>query len=79
MTDDLDRIIRACSNEGDLVLDPFVGSGTTPAVAKKLNRRYLGIELSKLYVGGACARMASITPGDPLWGHTSNESLCGTP
>src|SRR5690606_15586883 len=36
----LGRIIRACSNEGELVLDPFGGSGTTLAVAKKLRRRF---------------------------------------
>lgn len=45
----LERIIKASSNEGDIVLDPFAGSGTTLAVAKKLNRRYIGIEISKNY------------------------------
>ncbi|NCA12316.1 site-specific DNA-methyltransferase, partial [bacterium] len=43
----LGRIIRACSHEGDLVLDPFGGSGTTLAVAKKLGRSFLGCELSE--------------------------------
>ncbi|MEQ9071869.1 MAG: site-specific DNA-methyltransferase, partial [Gimesia chilikensis] len=38
----LGRIIRACSNPEEVVLDPFTGSGTTLAVAKKLNRQYLG-------------------------------------
>src|SRR6202007_242557 len=45
----LGRIIRACSHEGDLVLDPFAGSGTTLAVAKKLGRHFLGFELSEQY------------------------------
>lgn len=67
----LGRIIRACSNEGDLVLDPFIGSGTTPAVAKKLRRRYLGIELSEQYTSSARDRLAVIAPGTPLCG-TSN-------
>jgi DNA modification methylase len=45
----LERIIRVASNPGDLVLDPFAGSGTTLAAAKKLGRDYLGIELSENY------------------------------
>ena len=42
----LERIIKASSNEGDLVLDPFCGSGTTCVAAKKLNRNYIGIDIS---------------------------------
>ncbi|MCX7876027.1 MAG: site-specific DNA-methyltransferase [Melioribacteraceae bacterium] len=45
----LAKIILASSNENDIVLDPFLGSGTTSVVAKKLNRNYLGIELDKTY------------------------------
>ena len=41
------RIIKASSNEGDLVLDPFCGSGTTLAAAQSLNRDYMGIDISK--------------------------------
>ena len=64
----LGRIIRACSNKGDLVLDPFAGSGTTLAVAKKLGREFLGFELSESYVKQVSARLAAIEPGDPLTG-----------
>ncbi len=64
----LGRILRACSNPDDLVLDPFAGSGTTLAVAKKLHRRFLGFELSKQYVEQIQARLGSIEPGDPLDG-----------
>ena len=46
----LERIITASSNKGDTVLDPFMGSGTTAVVAKKLNRKWIGIEQSKTYV-----------------------------
>ncbi|KAA6303929.1 DNA adenine methyltransferase YhdJ, partial [termite gut metagenome] len=42
----LERIIKMTSNEGDIVLDPFVGGGTTVAVADKLNRRWIGIDQS---------------------------------
>ncbi|WP_020471349.1 DNA-methyltransferase [Zavarzinella formosa] len=45
----LERIIRVSSNPGDLVLDPFSGSGTTLAAAKKWGRDYLGVELSENY------------------------------
>ena len=44
------RIIAASSNPGEVVLDPFVGSGTTAAAAKRLGRRYIGIDLSPEYV-----------------------------
>ena len=64
----LGRIIRTCSNPLDVVLDPFAGSGTTLAVARKLGRYFLGYELSEEYAVGARDRIASITPGDPLDG-----------
>jgi len=43
----LERIIKASSNEGDIVLDPFCGCGTTIVVAHKLNRRWIGVDISK--------------------------------
>jgi len=64
----LGRIIRACSNEGDTVLDPFGGSGTTLAVAKKLGRQFVGFELSEEYAKNIEKRLKSIQPGDPLVG-----------
>ena len=64
----LGRIIRACSREGEIVLDPFGGSGTTLAVAKKLGRKYLGFELSADYVEKVNERLAKIQAGDPLDG-----------
>lgn len=45
----LAKIILASSNEGDVILDPFLGSGTTAVVAKKLGRRYVGIEIDETY------------------------------
>ncbi len=64
----LGRIIRSCSSEGELVLDPFAGSGTTLAVAKKLQRKYIGFELSQEYADCVRDRLRAITPGDPLDG-----------
>jgi len=46
----LERIIRASSNEGDLVLDPFCGCGTTISVAQRLNRRWIGIDITHLAI-----------------------------
>jgi DNA modification methylase len=43
----LERVIRACSDEGDLVLDPFLGSGTTGLIARELGRRSIGTEFSR--------------------------------
>ena len=64
----LGRIIKACSNPGEVVLDPFVGSGTTLAVAKKLGRQWVGFEISHEYACQARARIKSIEVGDPLVG-----------
>lgn len=64
----LGRIIRACSRPGDVVLDPFAGSGTTLAVAKKLDRRHIGFELSEQYANRARERLAAVRVGDPLNG-----------
>ena len=51
------RIIRSCSRVGDVVFDPFAGSGTTLASAKRLSRRYLGTELSPNYIEGIQERL----------------------
>ena len=55
------RIVLASSNPGDVVLDPFVGSGTTAAAAKRLGRHYVGIDLSKEYAARTRKRLAGIT------------------
>jgi len=55
----LKRIITASSNNGDLVLDPFLGSGTTAFVAKKLGRNWIGIEKSKTYTEMSKKRLSN--------------------
>ncbi len=60
----LDRIVRACSKEGEIVLDPFSGSATTAAVAKKRERRFLAFELSADYAKKGNERLESIRAGD---------------
>jgi site-specific DNA-methyltransferase (adenine-specific) len=64
----LGRIIKACSNAGETVLDPFAGSGSTLITAKKLGRHYLGFELSKSYAHRIKERLESTHTGDPLSG-----------
>lgn len=54
------RILLATTNPGDLVLDPFFGSGTTGAVAKKLGRLFIGIERDEGYIKIAQARIAAV-------------------
>jgi len=61
----LARVMLAASNAGDLVLDPFFGSGTTGAVAKRLRRDYLGIERDHAYADAAQARIDAVEPLDP--------------
>lgn len=56
------RIILASSNPGDLVLDPFAGSGTTAAVAKKLGRNFIGFERESSYVSLARKRVDAAEP-----------------
>jgi len=64
----LGRIISACSNKGEIVLDPFAGSGTTLTVAKKLGRKYVGFELSNDYCRRARERIGKVEAMDPLDG-----------
>ncbi|VTS07274.1 DNA-methyltransferase [Tuwongella immobilis] len=61
----LDRIIRVSSNPGDWVLDPFAGSGTTLAAAKRLGRNYLGVELSADYAAAIDERLDAIPDPTP--------------
>lgn len=56
----LDRIIKASSNPGDLVLDCFAGSGTTLAVAEKLSRRWIGVDCGKLAIYTMQKRLLNI-------------------
>ncbi|QXX73396.1 site-specific DNA-methyltransferase [Methylovirgula sp. HY1] len=58
----LTRVLLSASNHGDLVLDPFFGSGTTGAVAKRLGRSFIGIERDTDYAAAARARIAAIEP-----------------
>ncbi len=56
------RVLLASTNPGDVVLDPFFGTGTTGAVAKKLGRRFIGIERDPEYIRIATERIAAVEP-----------------
>jgi modification methylase len=56
------RVLLSSTNHGDVVLDPFFGSGTTGAVAKKLGRHFIGIERDERYIKIAQERIAAIEP-----------------
>lgn len=60
----IQRIIHIASNEGDLVLDSFLGSATTSAVAMKMNRRFIGIELGEHAVTHAQPRLKEVADGE---------------
>ena len=65
----LERVIRSSTNRDDIILDPFLGSGTTAAVAKKLGRNFIGIERDHGYVELAKNRIDAVIPDlflDPI-------------
>ncbi|HEV8002896.1 MAG TPA: site-specific DNA-methyltransferase [Planctomycetaceae bacterium] len=74
----LARIIRTCSNEEELVVDPFSGSATTLVVAKKLGRKFLGFEISEEYVRRGRERLQEVQPGDALSGAADPLTSCPT-
>jgi len=73
----LERIIKASSNEGDVVADFFVGGGTTCAVAMKLNRRFIGCDSSRVAIAVTMDRLVKI--GEEMSGVKSNISTGGVP
>lgn len=64
------KLILASTNEGDLVFDPFLGSGTSSVVAKKLGRNYCGVELDKKYSSIAELRLSKSKKGSKIQGYT---------
>jgi modification methylase len=58
----LHRVLLACTSPGDIVLDPFIGTGTTAAVARRLGRHYIGIERHPAYVEAALGRVRRVRP-----------------
>jgi modification methylase len=58
------RVLLACTKPGDVVLDPFFGTGTTGAVARRLGRHWIGIEREQEYVAAAAERIAAALPLD---------------
>lgn len=66
----LAKIILASSNEGDIVFDPFLGSGTTAVAAKKLGRKYCGVEVDEYYCCLAEKRLANIKKDKSIQGYS---------
>jgi DNA modification methylase len=73
----LERIIRVSSNPGDLVLDPFAGSGTTLAAAKKCGRDYFGVELSDNYVEAIRDRLGRVVVDEEVVAKSSKRRPAG--
>jgi DNA modification methylase len=65
----IERIIKCSTNKNDIVLDPFIGSGTTAVVAKKLNRKYIGYEIVPEYINISNLRLNKCR-----WGELLNET-----
>ena len=64
------KLVLASSRSGDLVFDPFVGSGTSAVVAKKLGRRYLGIEINEEYCLWAAKRLKKADENAEIQGYS---------
>jgi site-specific DNA-methyltransferase (adenine-specific) len=64
------KLVLASSKEGDFVFDPFLGSGTSAVVAKKLNRKYLGVEINEEYCMFAVKRLKMADSDMSIQGYT---------
>jgi site-specific DNA-methyltransferase (adenine-specific) len=73
----LERIIAASSNEGDLVLDPFCGCGTTVHAAERLGRRWIGIDITHLAIGLIEKRLRDAFPGIAYAVHGVPQDIAG--
>lgn len=71
----LERIINASSNEGDVVLDPFCGCGTAVAAAEKLNRKWIGIDITHLAISLIEKRVKNAFPGTQIEVHGTPKDL----
>ncbi len=56
----IERLVKASSNENDIVLDPFAGVGTCPVVCKRLGRRFIAIERDRCFVEAARKRLQEV-------------------
>jgi site-specific DNA-methyltransferase (adenine-specific) len=65
------KLVLASSREGELVFDPFLGSGTAAVVAKKLGRRFLGIEIDELYSSISAKRVAMTKLNEAIQGYSN--------
>jgi site-specific DNA-methyltransferase (adenine-specific) len=66
------KLVLASSNQGDFIFDPFLGSGTSAVVAKKLNRKYLGIESDKEFVALSQKRLEIADTNSEIQGYSEN-------
>ena len=66
----LAKIILASSNKGDIIFDPFLGSGTTAVTAKKLGRKYVGIELDKKFAALSLKRLEMVNENRSIQGYS---------
>lgn len=71
------RVIQLATNEGDIVLDSFLGSGTTAAVAQKMGRRWIGIEMTDVVFSHVKPRMDSVIAGNEKGGVTKENNYQG--